>query len=236
MRMVKIAIVEDTPEESSHLQTLLQHSFGRRALNFIIDVYTKPLLFLSDYHYDYDIIFMDIDLPGLDGMSAAQRLREIDQQVILIFVTRMAQYAVKGYEVNAMDYLIKPVEAPVLERKIDRALGLLKDSAEVILVTSQNGAKRLPLRDILYIEVQGHTLLFHTDSEVVHGSGTLSETETQLADKGFLRCNKCYLVNTHHISTVQAYTLTLDNGESLQISRLRKAAFMTQLAQLIGKR
>lgn len=234
--MVKIAIVEDTPEESSHLQTLLKRSFGRRALNYTIDLYTKPLLFLSDYHYDYDIIFMDIDLPGMDGMSAAHRLREIDQQVILIFVTRMAQFAIKGYEVNAMDYLIKPLELPVLERKIDRALTLLKDSAEVILVTSQNGAKRLPLREILYIEVQSHTLLFHTDTEVVHGSGTLSEMETQLEEKGFLRCNKCYLVNSRHISTVQGYTLTLDNKEQLQISRLRKAAFMTALAQLIGKR
>lgn len=234
--MVRIAAVEDTAEEAGRLRELLAGYFAGIGEAFTLDVFSSPVDFLSSYRQNYDIIFMDIDLPDMDGMTAAHRLREVDQEVILIFVTRMAQYAIGGYEVNAMDYLLKPLSADFLAAKMDRALARLRDSEEVLLITSHGGARRVLLREILYIEVQGHTLGYHTGTGVLHGSGALTELESSLKGKGFLRCSKCYLVNARHIGTVHGYDLHLDNGETLQISRLRKTAFMTDLAQMIGKR
>lgn len=234
--MVRIAAVEDTAQEADRLKQLLADYFAAAGESFTLDVFPSPVQFLSSYRENYDIIFMDIDLPDMDGMTAAHRLREVDQEVILIFVTRMAQYAIGGYEVNAMDYLLKPLTGDFLAAKMDRALARLRDSGEFLLITSHGGARRVLLREILYIEVQGHTLSYHTGIDVLHGSGSLTELESSLKGKGFLRCSKCYLVNSRHIGNVYGYDLHLDNGEILQISRLRKTAFMTDLAQMIGKR
>ena len=191
--------------------------------------------FLDGYRTVYDVVFMDIEMPGIDGMEAAHRLRRLDQKVILVFVTNMASYAVKGYEVNATDYIVKPVYYGDFELKLKRILAGYQAASEAILVVRQGGYVRLLLRKIHYIEVQGHRLMYHTEDGIVEGSGTLLETEEKLKDKGFLRCNKCYLVNQRHIIGVNGYTLMLMGGEELQISRPRKKAFMSELAEAMGK-
>ena len=94
--------------------------------------------------------------------------------------------------------------------------------------------ERLLLREIYYIEVQGHKLTYHTEKGQVAGSGTLQDTENRLRGRGFLRCNKCYLVNQQHIQQVHGSDLVLTNGETLQISRLRKKEFLEELARSMG--
>lgn len=232
--MLHAAIVEDSPKELEHLQDCLTRYAAERKVQFETSVFGDAADFLEHYRADYDIVFMDIELPGMNGMEAAHRLREIDQQVILIFVTNMAQFAVKGYEVDALDYIIKPVQYGPLCIKLDRAVARRVAAEESIMVAQPTGTVRLLLREVLYIEVQGHKLTYHTDQGEVTGSGTLQETEERLHDKGFLRCNKGYLVNQRHIRLVNGCDLMLSNGESLQISRLRKKDFMEELSQSMG--
>lgn len=232
--MFKIAIVEDNHAAAEKLQGYLERYAEENGEKFDIAVFGDALAFLDSYRRIYDMVFMDIELPFIDGMKAAQRLRELDQQVILIFVTNMAQFAVKGYEVDALDYLVKPVHYGDFELKLRRAVSRLKDSQEAILVLRQSGMMRLKLQEIGYIEVRGHTLIFHTETGEITGSGTLHELEEKLRDKGFLRCNKCYLVNQRHIAAVQGYTLVMVEGEELMISRPRKKTFMSELAETMG--
>ena len=181
-----------------------------------------------------DAVFLDIDMPGTNGMEAAHRLREIDRQVILIFVTNMAQFAVKGYEVDALDYIIKPAQYGPLSIKLDRAAQRWRAAAESVMVALPTGTQRLLLWEIYYIEVQGHKLTYHTEKGQLPGTGTLQDAEQRLHGKGFLRCNKCYLVNQKHIQTVTGSDVVLSNGEKLQISRLRKKEFMEELARSMG--
>lgn len=232
--MFKIAVVEDNHASAEKLRGFLERYAAENGENFDITVFSDALMFLDSYKRIYDMVFMDIELPFIDGMEAAKRLRAVDSQVILIFVTNMARYAVKGYEVDALDYLVKPVHYGDFELKLRRAVARREEAQEAILVVRQSGFLRLRLQEIRYIEVRGHTLIFHTASGPVNGSGTLLETEEKLKSKGFLRCNKCYLVNQKHIAGVQGYTLLMTGGEELQISRPRKKAFMSELAETMG--
>ena len=232
--MLRVAIVEDSPQELEHLRDCLKRYTAERQVPFDICTFGDAADFLEHYRADYDIVFMDIELPGINGMEAAHRLREIDRQVILIFVTNMAQFAVKGYEVDALDYIIKPVQYGPFSIKLDRAAARRHSAAESVMVIQPTGTQRLMLHEIFYIEVRGHKLTYHTEKGEIAGSGTLQETEARLHEKGFLRCNKCYLVNQRHIQAIHGTDLVLSNGESLQISRLRKKDFLEELSQSMG--
>ena len=220
---MKIAIVEDNPASAEKLRGYLRQYGEENQKEFDITLFGDAVSFLDRYS-PFDMVFMDIELPGMDGMEAARRLREVDRQAILLFVTNMARFAVKGYEVDAMDYLVK----------LRRALARWEQTSETILVSQPNGFQRLLLREIRYLEVSSHKLIYHTTAGPVSGAGTLVEAEEKLHSKGFLRCNKCYLVNYKHVVSVQGSDLVLTGGERLLISRPRKKSFMAELAAAMG--
>lgn len=232
--MYKIAVVEDNPAAAEKLKGFLERFSREQKEEFDIKVFPDGISFLDGYRQVYDMVFMDIELPGLNGMEAARRLRAVDKKITLIFVTNIAGYAVKGYEVDAADYLVKPVHYGDFELKLKRVTARSREESEAILVVRQSGVMRLLLREIQYIEVRGHKLIFHTENGEVTGGGSLLETEEKLKGKGFLRCNKCYLVNHKYIAAVEGYTVVISGGERLIISRPRKKAFMSELAEIMG--
>ncbi|MBR1813610.1 MAG: response regulator transcription factor [Lachnospiraceae bacterium] len=231
---MRIAIVEDE-DQSARLLTEHIHRFeAENNLSLEIVRFLDGLQFISDYQADFDVIFMDIEMPHLDGMTTAHRLRELDENVCLIFVTNMAQYAIKGYEVGALDFVVKPVRYFSFSQKMERALRMRKrrEKTELVLPAEEN-KKRLDLDDVLYIEVKNHTLLYHTLSETVSARGTISAEEKKLAEKGFARCSNSYLVNLAKVSSVEKTSLTV-GGEELPISRTQKADFMKALVDFVG--
>ena len=234
-RMLRIAIVEDNNAAAQRLNDCLGRYARENSKEFAIDIFRDAIPFLERYRQPYDLIFMDIDLPGMNGMEAASRLRQIDQRAVLIFVTNLVRFALKGYEVDAMDYLIKPIQYGMFALKLHRAVARCEENTDSILVTQQSGVQRLGLGNLLYVEVRGHKLLFHTEKgEAISGSGTLMEVEEKLRGKGFLRCNKCYLINQKHVAAVQGNNLMLSDGTELLISRQRKKGFLTELADAMG--
>jgi len=232
--MPKIAIIEDNRTEADGLREFLDRFSRQESVALYVDVFYEALSFLEHYKPVYDIVLMDIEMPYLNGMEAARRLRKLDQKILLIFVTNMAQFAVKGYEVDALDYIVKPVQYQDFKLKFQRAVARCRNDADAILVIQQDRVSRILLRDICYIEVRGHRLIYHMEYGQVDGGGTLRETEEKLSGKGFLRCNKCYLVNYRHIVNVQASSLLMTGGDILKISRPRKKDFMLELAECMG--
>ena len=231
--MLKIAIVEDEEICSRGLTEYLEHYAREKNQRFVIESYENALAFLEEYQPDWDICFFDIQMPYLNGMDAAERLRKMDEKVTLIFLTSLAQYALQGYTVDAADYILKPVEYDEFCLKFTHSLRRVKPRNSTILAFQSGRATvRLDVDEIRYLESGGHNVLYHLGGKIIERRLSLREAENELPDY-FARCNSCYVVNMRHVDEVGDDSVTV-NGEKLKISRPRKNAFLRRLAEFRG--
>jgi len=232
--VLQIAIVEDSEDSAKLLQGYLMDYESVVNDQFHVTCFSNPVAFLEPYR-GYDLVFMDIQMPHMDGMEGAFRLRKLDTQVKLIFVTNMAQYAAQGYEVDALDFMVKPVSYPDFMFKMKRAMNAIRISRKKELVIAQpSGMVRISSDELLYVEVRSHNLTYHLVDHTIQARETMDRAEEQLAPWNFLRCNNCYLVNPRYIDWVQGYTVKVGD-EKLQISHPRRKKFMESLSQWYGK-
>ncbi len=173
---------------------------------------------------------MDIGLPGMNGMDASRKLREKDRNVIIIFVTNLAQFAVRGYEVSALDFIVKPITYDNFSLKFQRAIANKKDTD--ILVTADGETHKVNSADILYVEVFRHSLVYHCLKGDFKTYGALKDIEDRLKG-GFAKCNRCYLVNLRYVDGIKDH-LVYVRKHALQISYPKKASFMKELTDFIG--
>lgn len=231
---MKLAIVDDTPEDIQRLRQCLDRFASEKSLTMQVLEFSDAAAFLDRYTADYDMVFMDIRMPYLDGMTAAQRLRELDSTVLLVFVTSLSQYAVRSYTVEAADYIVKPLNYYDFSLKFTRLLRRLhsREDGELLLQT-RDEVVRLRYGQLLYIESRGHQLIYYTGDRSYEQRGSLSALEKSLAPHGFARCSSCYLVNLKYVSAIKGYTATVA-GTGLQISQPRKKAFVQALIAYTG--
>ena len=180
------------------------------------------------------IILMDIEMPLMDGMSAARTVRQQDSEVIIIFLTNLSQYAIQGYSVQAFDYILKPVTwfsfSAFLEKAMDR---LRRKVVQYICVPTKEGIQKLAVQDISYIEIRSHTLFYHTADKTVCTTGRMLDVEARMAPYHFSRCNSGYLINLSHVESIQEGQVILSDA-TLPISRSRKKVFTESLVQYIS--
>jgi len=227
--MIRIAIVEDEDREASALQGFLERYEAESGENFEVTRYSNVVTFLDPYR-GYDLVFLDIVMPMMNGMDGAGKLREMDKAVQIIFVTTMSQYALRGYEVDALDFIVKPVTYQGLVFDLKRALqSIARMKSMEITLPGPSGVLRVLSSDITYVEVRGHKLTCH----LLHGRpievrGSLKNAQEALEGAGFLLCNSCYLVNPRHIGRVKDYSVFVA-GDELSISHPKRKAFLEQL-------
>ena len=232
--MLRIAIVEDDGNDAQALKEAVNRAAAEFGEECEIEVFGKPIVFLDNYNIEYDIVFMDIELPGMNGLEAARILRAKDDSVVLIFVTNMAQFALEGYTVDAMDFIVKPVVYNSLRIKMARALKqIICKRGEKFVINCKTGACVVSVSRIKYVEVINHKLMFHTVDGVVMSSGSLSKLETGLAKYDFARCNNCYLVNLDFVTEINENNAHV-GGDILTISRSRRRPFLKALADHYG--
>lgn len=229
-----VAIVEDNPAEADLLESYFKRYSASCSDTFQLTRFQNGSEFLNNYQPIYNLIMMDVNLPKCNGMDASVCLRKIDQSVALIFVTSMIQYAVKGYEVDALDFLLKPVSYQNFSLKLKRALCYFRQSSnQEILIPLQDGVCRISTSRIKYIEVINHSLIYHTLDGDIPSKGKLSDLEDRLGSAHFVRCNRCYLVNLAFVRTVRGSVLIVDTDE-LQISRPKRAAVLEAMNNYLG--
>lgn len=233
--MIHVAIVEDDARNRTLVEEYLLRYGAAQGVEFEISMFSDGNEILETYAPVYDIVFLDIQMEHVDGMTAARHIREIDQNVILVFITSSPQYAIGGYQVSALSYLLKPVPYLVFSEEMDRCLAQVsKRERAFLMLASGTGQTRVDVADVLYIESIKHRVTVHTLDAQYSLVGSLKSFEDQLAEKDFFRSNNCYLVNLRHVTGVQQSSALMRGGHDLQISRPRKKNFLEALSNYIG--
>ena len=227
--MLRIAMVEDDEAETERLCGYLDRYAQEKGDLFKYDRYENAFLFMEGYRQQYDIVFMDIQMPQINGMDAAKWLRSVDHAVVLIFVTNLAQYAVRSYEVEALDYILKPVTYAAFVLKMQRAVGYCRreNSPEVIIRTA-DGMVRVRANEVKYIEVFEHHLRYRTENGDVYSYGTLKQLEESLPGNDFCRCNNQTIVNLRFVERCENGQVWVDQ-RAFEISRKRRKGFLEAL-------
>ena len=232
--MYHIAIVEDEADFSMQLQTFLEQYQKEETMRFKISVFHSGEELLRDYQPVYDVILLDIEMPGINGMDAAAKLRESDQEVVLMFITNVASYAIRGYEVGALDFVMKPITYYAFSMRFARALKRVRQrEQQQILLTLSDGVKKLEIGQIYYVEVQNRILHYHTDEGEYCMRGTMQSVEKALSTHPFAKCNHWYIVNLKHVSQVRQ-NIVVVGGHELEISRRNRTLFLKALADYVG--
>lgn len=216
------------------LETYLDRYTQETGIPFHVSRFANGVSFLERYAPSCDLILMDIEMPLLNGMEAARRLRRMDRDVLLIFTTRMAQYAAEGYDVDAIGYLVKPIDYFSLRLKLQKAISLLEARRSVnILITDADGRHVVSSRDIFYIEVQGHSVLYHTAQGNYKSWISLKDCAAQLSDAYFELCSRYYLVNLEKVTALTEQGVRIGE-ETLPVSRSKRKAFLLALTGYYG--
>ena len=237
--VITTAIVEDSSEDSATLSKHLKRFFAENTADTVsIELFTYGEKFLAGFKSgEYDIVFLDINLGGRNksGIEIARKIRETDQRVILLFETSLEKYAIAGYEVNALDFLIKPISYPSLALRMEKAMKIIHSySRTSVAVPVSSGILKVPVSDIKYIEAKGHKITYHLADRVIEAKGTLNlgELEEQLSKFNFFRCNSCYLVNLERVVGIEKYECIFDD-ERIQISHPKRKEFLKAFTEFV---
>lgn len=185
---------------------------------------------------DFDIVFLDIMMDGLDGMKTAKRIRKKASCRLLVFISASRDYVFDAYDVEAFWYLVKPVEREKLKQVLKKAvLKTEATSPDFILVNKGRQKQKIFLRDILYFEIMGRLIDIHKTGGISDYYGKISILEEELREKGFFRCHKSYLVHLKYVKGYNRQEAVLDNGEKIPISKRRYEEFCKALLSYMKK-
>lgn len=233
--MINIAIVEDEERYALTLQNYISKYERESNQQISVEVFTDGIFLLDTYKGQFDIILLDIEMKHIDGMTTAEKIRALDHEVVIIFITNMTQYAIRGYSVDALDYVLKPVAYFAFTQRLERAISRMKRREDRFLtIVFRGGARKIRINDIYYIEVQDHDIIYHTSNGDFTVSGSLISVENQLKDDGFFRCNKSYLINLNYVEGMKD-GCAIVAGVPVTISRSKKRDFLDILSSYMRK-
>jgi DNA-binding LytR/AlgR family response regulator len=233
--MIKVAVVEDDVAYQQQLLEYLERYEAEQGEHFQTVVFSDGDEIVENYRADYDLILMDIQMQFMDGMQAAEQIRKRDKDVIIIFITNLSSYAMRGYQVDALDYVLKPITYFAFSERIDRALSRRRNRMTAYLsIPVKGGIRRIDVSDIVYIEVHDHDLIYHMTHETFETRGSMKAAEEMLESYPFFRCNKFYLVNLQYVEAVSGSEVLLKR-ETLTVSRAKRKELLDALNNYLSE-
>lgn len=231
--MLRCAVVEDEAENAELIKSYLVRLNSEHRVALAPSFFPDAVSFLSCGRR-FDLVLMDIRMPGMSGMDAARLLRERDSAVQIVFITTLASYALQGYEVGALEFIVKPVNYRDFALKLMRAISRCPDKRDIITFATRGSIHRLCAADVFYLESVGHDVIYHTADSQIRRRASLSACEKEMPEY-FCRTNSCYVVNLLLVSGTEDGMLTV-GGDSLKISEPRLAVVKKRISELWGER
>lgn len=223
---MRVAVIDDEKEVRDNLTEFITRFSEESGVKLEVSTFPSGDDLLGEYRQVWDILMFDVDMPGTNGMETAKQIREKDRNVTILFITNVAQYAIDGYGVDAVDYILKPINYYEFSMKFHRAVAKSAHSRErAIMVDTVEGTRRIRVNDISYVEVLGHYIYIHAESREFKARGNMKEWEEELKPFGFSRVHKSYLVNLAKVEGIQGKDLTV-GVYTLSISRNYRDSFM----------
>lgn len=235
MLNVRIAVVENELNVAQNDIVLLERYVKENSLSLETAIFRNGYEFL-DTKEEFDAVLMDIDMPGLNGMEVAEKLREKNKTIDIIFTTNLPQFAVDGYKVQALDFVIKPVTFPNLSFAMEKVVEKKRNIVNGSFFLRIGGfAKRINNEEVLYIEMVNHYIVLHeTDMEPLRIRGSLKMIEDLLNPEIFVKINSGIIINISKVSSFENGLVLMEDGSNLPLSRSHKKEFAVRLAEFYG--
>lgn len=223
--MLWIAVCDDSVMECHKIAEKIREILSEMRLSCTIRQFYSGRELLQSSE-TFDMIFLDILMRDMDGMRTAQMIRKKAFDKILVFISSSRDYVFDAYEVEAFQYLVKPVDERKLRSVLQKAVCKIEShSQEFIIVSRERQKKKLFLDDIYYFEIRGRMIDVHGTGGVFSYYGQIGALEKELTGKGFFRCHKSYLVNLKYVDGYNRQEIILENGERIIIAKRRYEEF-----------
>lgn len=233
--MIHIAICDDEKDFVAHLTGLLNQYAAETGVEIKVTAYYDGMELIEKYDTTIDLIFLDIQMRLVNGLRAAERVRQMDEKVGIIFLTTLTQYGLEGYKYQATNYIIKPIRYARLKEEMKQWLERHRqDDSPFIVAANDAGKFKVFLKSLRFIETFNRNLLLHTDQENIICYKKMKELETELVQHGFVRCHSGYLVNLFYVKRIEKLDIILTTGERVPISQPKRKEFMERLADYWG--
>lgn len=233
LKEIKIAIVENDEHDALILKNHLLRYFNEKNLKMDLLCFSNGYDFLEKIN-SFDLVFLDIEMPGINGMDVSKKIRELNSNhPLIIFVTNMAQFAIQGYKVNALDFCLKPVTYQDVFIPLEKAIEILKtDEDKFLTITVKGVSKKININDIIYIEMIKHdvnVIYYENQNEERYSyRGSLKELDSFIENTSLIRANSGSIINVKYFSSYNAKdnVCTLKNGSRITVSRGQKKTFL----------
>ena len=234
--MISIAMCDDEKIFLSTLKEYYETYKTKRNIELQLTQFSSGEDLISNYRLDFNIIFLDISMTGMDGIATARKIREFDTKVIIIFVTSLIKYGLVGYSLGAFNYIIKPISYKKFEAEMDKAVAACQDiERRYVTLKNTEGLFKLYVNDIKYIDTYNRRTMVHTKSRDIICFYNMRELESRLEMFGFIRCHSGYIVSVNYIESVEKMTITLTTGEQIPISQQKRKEVMKSIAAYFGE-
>lgn len=234
--MIHIAICDDEQSFLNHLQELLKQYCDETQTEMKITVFNDGCELIENYDTTIDLIFLDIQMIHLNGLKTAEKLRQLDTRVSIIFLTTLAQYALEGYQYQATNYIIKPLKYIRLKTELDKfQRRIQREESPSLVICNDTGKYKIFMKNLSYVETFNRNLLFHTQQENIICYKSMKEAEQELSKYGFVRCHTSYIVNLFYVKGVKKLSIELITGEKIPISQPKRKVFMERLTEYWGE-
>lgn len=239
--MIKAAFCDDDLLAIKEMNVLFEQYRAEYDREIACTEFYSPLELLAEIEKGthFDILFLDVIMPGQNGINVAREIRQNDQTVKIIFLTSSDEFAVESYTVDAFFYYVKPIRAEVFRRLMDSAISQCeKEKRGSLILRCKGGITRIDLEKLVYCEVIGRTLVFHLKSGIdLESIGSLDELSAELAQYGgFLRPHRSFLINMEYIQSISYKAITLDNMEKIPIPHGKCSEIKKQYLEYMSNR